>query len=949
MFERKASRTSLFGSGALAVLFLSGQPPLQAQEAGADDGLEVVVSGSRVVRDGFSAPTPVTVLGVEELTAGKATNLADALDSLPSLSNSTTRNSIGGSTSLGPGSFLNLRGLGSNRTLILFDGRRAGPTTTSGATDVNLLPPALVSRVDVVTGGASAAYGSDAVAGVINFALNKDFRGWKGEMSGGITELGDVKKAKASLAWGAEFLDDRMYVLAAVDFFDAGGIPNNSRDRDFLNQRYALMNNPDVTATNPASPTNPRSLIMPSFSLPYASDGGLITGVAGGAPAVLVGTMFTDGGVPQQFKYGTLRSSTGMVGGDGSNFSHTANYTSPIQTKNAFLHGGFKITPNVTAFLQGVFGENSSDYVQTPAYQYQGTAYTIFAENAFLPESIRSRMPQGSSFTMGRVDMDWPFITAHNGYRNHDLVTGLEGRFGSGWHWSTYYGHTQSIFELSMTDEPILSNVYNAADAVVDPATGRVVCRSTLTDPNNGCVPINLFGPGAASPAALDYILGTLWNKSKMIQDVAAFNMDGEPFAGWAGPISLGFGVEYRKLSGRSYSDAISQSMIQTAGIRGMPASYFTAPVGGFQTNNPQPLAGDYDIKEGYVETLVPLLSGKPLARSLDLNAAIRLTDYSTSGAVTTWKAGFTWQPVQDVRLRATRSRDIRAPNISELFTGVFQQITTVRDPQNGNAIATANTLRSGNPNLDPEQADTTTFGVVYQPSFVPNLSLSVDYYNIEIGGAISTPNTQDIVTRCFEGAADQCALVHRTPAGILFQIDVPSLNLQELKATGFDVELGYRLELAGGQLGLRALGSHVSEFSTTSPIAGGFSVIDRAGDIGNSSQPKWRWTAMANYEQGPFGLALQGRYIGKGKYNSTYTDVDINDNSVPSAVFADLTTHFNMSFGDTSTHFFLSINNLFDRNPPIVPGTGYTQTQTNLTLYDVEGRAYMGGVRFQF
>jgi iron complex outermembrane receptor protein len=945
MSDESASRSAFLRAGTLAALTLSMQPLALAQDEPASDDLEVVVSGSRVVRNGFSAPTPVTVLGVDELTAGKATNLADALDSLPSLSNSTTRNSIGGSTSLGPGSFLNLRGLGSNRTLILFDGRRAGPTTTSGATDINLIPPALVSRVDIVTGGASAAYGSDAVAGVVNFVLDKGFRGWKGELSGGVTEIGDVPKAKASLAWGADFLDGRGYVLAAADFFDAGGIPNNSRDRDFLNQRYALMNNPAVTTGNPASATNPRSLIMPDFSLPYASDGGLITNTA------LAGTTFAEGGVPMAFQFGTLRSSTGMVGGDGSNFSHTANYTSPITTKNAFLHSGFEITPNITAFAQALIGENSSDYVQTPAYQYQGTAFTIFQDNAFLPASIRQRMIDGNipSFTMGRVDMDWPFITAHNGYRNHDITAGLDGSFGDGWNWSTYVGHTQSVFELYMSDEPIISNVFNAADAVVDPTTGRVVCNSTLANPNNGCVPINLFGPNSASQAALDYIMGTLWNKSKMIQDVVAFNMDGEPFEGWAGPISVGFGAEYRKLSGRSYSDAISQSLIATAGIRGMPASYLTAPVGGFQTNNPQPLAGEYDITEGYFETLVPLLSEAAFAKSLDFNAAVRLTEYSTSGAVTTWKAGLTWQPVNDVRFRATRSRDIRAPNISELFTGVFQQITTVRDPQNGNAIATANTLRSGNLDLEPEEADTTTFGVVYQPSFVPNLSISVDYYDIEIAGAISTPNTQDIVTRCFEGAADQCALVHRTPAGILFQIDVPSLNLQQLKATGLDLELGYRIALGKGEIGLRTLGSYVSEFSTTSPIAGGVSVIDRAGDIGNSSQPKWRWTAMIDYQQGPFGLALQGRFIGDGKYNSTYTELDLNDNTIPSAIFVDLSTHYNAKLGDTAADFFLSVNNLLDRDPPIIPATGYTQTQTNLSLYDVEGRAYMAGVRFRF
>lgn len=919
---------------------------------GPQDISTIVVSGSRAVRNGNEAPTPVTVLTSQELLQSEPTLPVDALAELPSLSNSTTRTSIGGSTAMGPGSFLNLRGLGADRTLVLLDGRRLAPSTNQGTVDVAMIPSLLLQRVDIVTGGASAAYGSDAVSGVVNFVLDNKLNGFKGELSGGETTRGDVPKYHAALAYGGSFADDRLHVLGSIEYFQSGGLGgiNGSDGRDYLNGLGGLIPNPSVTATNPASPSNPRYLLANNVTYPYATFGGLIVG------GPLDGIEFGPGGAPSTFQSGSLRSANAQVGGDGAYFSRYLNYLSPLNLYNGFGKLTFDVNSSTHAYVQLLYSKNDSTYVQDPPFQEQGTAYTIYAGNPFIPASVASLMQQDgvASFKLGRVDTDWPFITAHNGYQTYDVTTGVQGEIGT-WNYDAYYEHGLNHFFLNMENEPNVSRVYEAADAVVSPVTGQTVCRTTLTNPNNGCVPLNVFGPGAASAAALAYVQGTLMTSQSLIQNVASINVNGSPASTWAGPISMGVGAEYRNEEGTATDDPISASPIVTDGIRGLPASYLVAPPGGWQTNNPQPLHGSYHIREGYVEALLPLARKLPLLESLDMNLAGRYTDYSTSGSVETWKVGLSYVPVSDLRLRATESRDIRAPNLQELFAGNAQSYVTIQDPQKNNVqVVNVVNQRLGNPELTPEKANTFTGGFVYQPSWLSGFSGSIDYYDIKINDAIAQLASQDEVNLCAEGNAELCSLIVRQN-GQIVQISTPTLNLARAHTEGVDIELDYRRALSdifsrlSGVMSLRALGTYLGTQSTSTPTSAGIVTIDRAGDISNSAMPKWRWYGTAEYDAGRFGAAVDGRFIGGGWYDSTFTASDLANNHVPSVFFVDLTLKYRMELGGSEEEFFFTINNLLDRDPPVVPANNFNASQVPLTIYDIEGRAFMTGVRFKF
>lgn len=919
---------------------------------GTQDVSTIVISGSRAVRNGNEAPTPVTVLNSQELSASQSTLPVDSLAELPSLSNSTTRTSIGGSTAMGPGSFLNLRGLGATRTLVLLDGRRLAPSTNQGTVDVAMIPSLLLQRVDIVTGGASAAYGSDAVSGVVNFVLDNKLQGFKGELSGGETTRGDVPKYHAALAYGGSFADDRLHLLASIEYFQSDGLGglNGSNGRSYLNGLGGLIPNPSVSATNPASPSNPRYLLANDVTYPYATFGGLIVG------GPLDGIEFGPGGTPSTFQSGSLRSANAQVGGDGAYFSRYLNYLSPLNLYNGFGKLTFDVNSSTHAYVQLLYSKNDSSYVQDPPFQEQGTAYTIYAGNPFIPASVANLMQQAgvSSFKLGRVDTDWPFITAHNGYQTYDITTGVQGEIGS-WNYDAYYEHGLNHFYLNMLNEPNVSRVYQAADAVADPVTGQAVCRTTLADPSNGCVPLNVFGPGAASAAALAYVQGTLMTEQSLVQNVASINVNGSPASTWAGPISLGFGAEYRNEEGTATVDPISASPIVTDDIRGIPASYMVAPPGGWQTNNPQPLHGSYHIREGYLEALLPLARKLPLIESFDINLAGRYTDYSTSGGVETWKAGLTYAPVSDVHLRATESRDIRAPNLQELFAGNAQSYVTIQDPQNNNAqVVNVVNQRRGNPDLTPEKANTFTGGVVYQPSWLRGFSGSVDYYDIKIKDEIAQLASQDEVDLCAQGNAALCSQIVRQNGQIVL-ISTPTLNLAQAHTEGVDIELDYRRPLSeifsglSGVVSARVLGTYLGSQSTSTPTAAGIATIESAGDIGDYAEPKWRWYGSAEYEGGRVAAALVGRFIGGGRYDNLFTASDLANNRVGSVFYLDLTLKYRMELGGSEEELFFTVNNILDRDPPVVPANNFNANQVPLTIYDIEGRAFMTGIRFKF
>ena len=900
-----------------------GDPLADAVADGDATAGEVVVTGTRVVRDGYDAPTPTTVLDRTFIDAKAPTTIIDALITLPVFKNSSTASTAGvGQAGSSGQSFANLRGLGANRTLVLLDGQRFVPSTSIGTVDIGVLPSALIQRVDVVTGGASAAYGSDAVAGVVNFVLDNRFTGLKGNAEIGISTYGDNRTVKASLSGGFSFAERGHFVISG-EYVRAQGVPLNARpDTEYPAAR--LITNPGYTPTNGQF----RRLILPYVYTRTASLGGVVVG------GPLAGLEFGPGGTTFQQPAGTfVGTSNHVLPGrfDNEAWDLSVSLSAlPQEKATGYARASWDVTDGLTAYATGVIARNKpGPFFSSPANTLITGAFVVQRDNAFLPASVRSQMQTLGlqTISVGRYSEDFGASVVSRINDTHRIVIGLQGNIGGGWKIDAYgqYGKNRQAFKIERN--AIRANLPLAADAVDEGlirngvANGNIVCRSTLSNPGNGCIALNIFGPSGTrqspvEPAAAGFIFGTSTAQLDITQKVAAVSLSGEPLSTWAGPVSFVAGAEYREESARQTVDARSQASA-------------------FALGNPKALSGDLSVKELFAETVVPLAKDAPVFGSFDLNGAVRYTDYSTSGSVTTWKVGANWEPLQGIRFRATRSRDIRAPNILELFTAPILSIGGVSDPVT-NTSPTFQTYSLGNANLRPERADTTSAGIVVRPAFLRGLEFSVDYYKIDVSSAISTLSLQDIVTRCVAGNQEICKLITRVN-GAITQIDNPYLNLQSLKTDGLDLELSYRVPVGPGTASARFLANRV--FSYT--ISDGVTSIKRAGDISNA-QPKWTGNATLGYQTGPFNAFADVTYIGGGKYDNTFVlPTDINDNTIGARTYVGLQASIDVGEGRHKRELFFNVSNLFDVRPPTV------FVFSGGPNYERVGRSFRTGVRF--
>jgi outer membrane receptor protein involved in Fe transport len=403
------------------------------------------------------------------------------------------------------------------------------------------------------------------------------------------------------------------------------------------------------------------------------------------------------------------------------------------------------------------------------------------------------------------------------------------------WQWSAYYQYGINKYEniiprnaiTSRNGSVALGNMFMAGDAVFA-ADGSIVCRSTLTNPNNGCVPLNIFGIGTASDAAIDYIYGEQWTTVEYDQHVLETVIQGKPFSTWAGPVSMAFGIGYREESAVQEADPLSIE-------------------GAFILGNPKPFSGRDSVQEAFIEAAIPLIGNDELTHRLELALAGRTTDYSSSGRVETWKAGMMYSMLdQQLRLRATRSHDIRAPSLDERFLGAQQFITTVIDPfTTPPSVVTPWRINVGNPTVAPEIADSWAAGIIMQPAWIPGFSASIDYYDIEIKDALAQISPQRTVDDCFAGNTARCSLLRRDVNGLLIEIVQPFLNISSLRARGYDFETSYQATLGRGTLAARALVTKVLEFEESDGVTTTVS-------LGEASQPDvdcvsdrsllWRW-----------------------------------------------------------------------------------------------------------
>jgi outer membrane receptor protein involved in Fe transport len=949
--------------------------PQDAQDAPATapaGDSDIVVTGSRVVRSGFQSPQPLTVLSQKEIeTQSPTNNLADFVNTLPALAGSTKPANSRLNLSSGQAGInaLNLRNLDNQstgtRTLVLIDGHRSVGSTVNDIVDINTIPQGLVKSVEIVTGGASAAYGSDAVAGVVNFILDKKYEGIKVTADRGVTTYGDGGNYSASLTAGAGFAGGRGHILFNAEVAHQDGI--FSVDRDWNATGYVKITNPAWAAGNASAPQFLTSLRQ--VGAVNSTPGGIITLSNGGALNSLRGLYFGQGGSVSQFHYGAV------------------SYPSPTDPKNApsLTQGGdwlvndsgrriglmpqdsrygfygrlsYDIANNVELFFEGSYNREKSVFNAGPNLS---TNIKLLSDNAFLINTLGpARLAGITDVTFATTSADLPYRGVNNERKVQRYVIGADGQFqafGKAAHWDVYAQYGRADMREQLTNIQNTQKMANATDAVFAPAgnalgvpAGTIVCRSSLTNPANGCIPLNRLGIGVANPAAIAYVLGNPYRDEIAEQKVAGANLSVTPFATWAGDVSIAVGGEWREESIKGYVPPAFKPIV------GPTSTLNTWSVGNYLPTN-----GSYNVKEAYLEAVVPLGLG------LEFNGAARATDYSTSGYVTTWKAGLTWQPIPDIRFRITRSRDIRAPNLSDLYQAGASNSDTFdnpfydkNDPSKGPQKIPFSATVLGNANLKPEKSDSWTIGAVITPRFLKGFNASIDYFRVDIKDAIGSFSASSIYNLCGLGNQEFCAAITpdpTTPNKLLFRSQ--PFNFARQLVRGIDFEAAYRVPLGSeSAFTLRGTATNYLDNLLYTGVPGS-AVINSAGvNGGQGSTPSWIYHFSATLDLPSTSITAVARGVSSGKYDgggiectsgcpvSTSNHPTYDNNRVSGLFYVDLNLTQNIKINSKSdAQFFVNVTNIFNRWPLLVPETGLA---ANTTYSDMLGRTFRVGVRIK-
>ncbi len=866
-----------------------------ASAATEEEGEAIVVTGSRIDR-AFDAPTPTLQVTAADLSVAARTNVAAALNDLPQFRATTSPQTTGTNTSAGQAP-VDLRGLGISRTLVLVNGRRL-----SSDNDLNAIPTVLIKSVDIVTGGASAAWGSGAVAGVVNITLDGKFTGLKLGAQAGISSYEDAAEHRFEGAFGTSFADGRGHFVIGGEYLNNEGvIPKVSRPNV---GRWATISNGGGTF-----------ILSPDVGFSNAAYGGIVLS------GVLSGKGFNADGSLRPINYGVV-SGTNMIGGEGPSNDDLSPLVTPQRRYSMVAQASFDLTENLTVTAEFRHSRMWNNYIWFGDHN-RGNL-TIKSDNAYLRPEIKAQLDAAgqTSFTMGRFNSDLSYSTIDFERKNTQGTLAIDGKSSDGrWRYGAYYSHGQFDNNIDTPGFLLTTPYAQAVDSIISPTTGKPICRVALTNPTTNCVPINLFGLGAPSQQAIDYVTGTPQSRSRTKLDTAGFSLRGEPFDLWAGPISIAVGGEWRKESINARVGALDLAKA-------------------FQTFSFSPLKGSFTVKEAFAEVLVPLARDLPVLNKLEFNGAARISDYNTTGSIWSWKLGLTNEFFPGVKGRVTRSRDIRSANLSELYTQSTTGYNTLTDPVTNSSVYVLNN-GGGNPNLRPETADTFTAGLVLSP--LSRLNLTFDYYDIRIKDVITTIAAQDLVTRCFNGNLDLCTKVERNAQGTIVRTVATFVNLAEYQTDGIDAELSYVLPLsdissAPGALTFRLLGTWVNNLTTDD----GVSKIDYVKSQGYSfglGVPEWRVNASIGYQDETFGALVRARYLSAGNYNTT---VNLVNNRIGAYTYFDLQLNAKIPVAQgPQLELYANATNLFDKDPPV--------SALFSPYYDVVGRYITVGARVRF
>lgn len=939
----------LMGAAAFAVAISVSQPVLAQDTSASDDAAEtveentdrsIVVTGSRITRPTLESPVPLTSVSVDELTDTGDISLGDALNDLPSLRSTFSQGNSTRFIGTAGLNILDLRGLGTARTLVLVNGKRH-ITASPGdyLVDVNTIPVDLLERVDIVTGGNSAIYGSDAVAGVVNFITKRDFEGISLRAQGGLSSRGDRGSMFISGTYGKNFGDGRGNIAVSAEY--AEQTPLYFSDRDGLTGAFSgrcqfQLTDPQGTAGGEVPPSAsdgiPDNTFLCGIKNASISDGGTLGAIDPASSAARRYLRFGPDGnifVDTPDRGFSSVGSGNQQGGEGSTLRNTGQLAAGLKRYAINLLAHYDISDAFRPFVEAKYvhvdavQEGQPSFFQGSIPGFFGGGSNLRCDNPFLTSqafaTLRSygicgATPDATPFAISRFNTDFGGRGELHDRDTFRVVGGVEGTFNDDWTYeiSLNYGRLKtkmrSLNNLVLFDEDGNDDGFLLALDATRNAAGQIVCRVNAdADPTNDrpdCVPINVFGTGAPSQAALDFVNTTAIRKEKAEEFVALASIGGDLsqlFELPGGPIGFALGAEYREEKAYSFYDDLTAS-------------------GGTFLNAIQPFfPPKLSVKEAFGEISIPLLANMPLAEELTVGAAARVSDYNTSaGTVWAYNVQGLYAPIPDIRLRAAYARSVRTPTQSDLFSPLsqnFNQLTDPCDSQNiGNnpnraancaaagvpttvnaatAAACAGTafngpvgspwvnctartsstsFRSGgNPTLQNEIGKSLTLGAVFEPRFLPGFNFTVDYYKIKVESLIATLGAQTIINLCYDsptGINNQfCATVNRDGATGLFDQDAGAVisggvNFAAQKTEGIDFDVAYRRTFDNGhRLSFRAIATYLIRLDNFTDPLNPAAPNRQMSELGD---PRWAANANINYDFGALDLSWSMRYIGK-------------------------------------------------------------------------------------
>ena len=1007
--QRGARAILLAGASAFTLLAApaaaqdaAGLPQTAAEPEAAGDET-IVVTGSRIRSPTLTSPSPLQVVTSDTLENAGATHVQDVLQEIPAVGvPGNTRTTGGNDTSPGLAT-VNLRNLGSDRTLVLIDGRRtvAGVPGTAQV-DLSMIPSPFVERVDVLTGGASAVYGSDAVAGVVNFIYKKDYEGLLLNTQAGISEYGDDFKFLANATFGQNFANDRGNVMVYVGWNQEGAVEN--KNREWARTSFASLGNSQrVGGNNDQNLTAAQNLFERLYAPSNVGPGGIFNFGGSGNRIIL----------PD----GTFRGFNRDL--DGFNAAPFGQIASPSKQITLASRLNYDVTDNVNVFLESTFtnyrtrGRREASPMRTDSalgaftgtggyYPIQfsvlnpATGQAVILNNPLVPAPVfaaaDNRNNQDAiaskdiSFLI-RTTMFPPGTRSTPTERdNFRIAAGGEVDLGGDWTLDAYYQYGFTKQDQRMTG---LADLYRLAEALQvipdafdydrDGDTTEAICVNANAR-SQGCVPVNVYGlnpdgSSKISQAAIDYLRTELTRNSKQEMQVAAANLSGSLFDLPAGPVQVSVGAEYRKESSREDFDPLTNAARN---------GYVQL----LDTN------GEFDVKEAYGEIVVPVLSDTPFFYNLTLRGAGRMSDYSTVGTFYAWNVGGEWSPIEDIRLRAVYAHAVRAPNIGELFAASAAGIITITDPCQGVTLtqtgATAENCRAdpgvlaniqqngaftltfsdtqgvgsitaSNPNIREETGKTLTLGVVVNPRSIDalrNLTLTADYFDIKLEGAINRVSAATVLNKCYrDGLEEFCQFVTRRQqasgafsVGSVEQVVRGLINSGGSFTRGLDFTLNYSHDIAGGRATFSASWTHLLKNGFV-PLTGD-PFDNTMGEIGT---PRDAGNFVLTWENDDFGFTVNNEYVGPQVFDfeNYQTTFRLADGSLPdekyfrvgSKIYTDAQIRFT---GVEHFEFYAGVNNLFNvERPPIYIGPP-TAGNPN-AIWDPIGRRYYAGVRMDF